>query len=70
MFEHELRFYQEIAPEVGARVPEGYEAGETCDGIRLVLEGAEARAARRTLIHGDASLANARTSPDGVICVP
>jgi len=55
MFEHELRFYQEIAPEVGARVPECYEAVETCDGIRLVLEGAEARAARRTLIHGDAS---------------
>jgi hypothetical protein len=149
MFEHELRFYREIAPEVGFRVPECYEAVETGEGSRLVLEdlsswaeggdpvkvavalkhmherwlgiaeqrwpwlkrdgrgasaigelydrlwsgmqerpdltpvirdlgdgfagkvaaleGAEATAARRTLIHGDASLKNVRTSSLGVI---
>jgi hypothetical protein len=38
MFEHELRFYREIAPEVGARAPECYEAVETGEGFRLVLE--------------------------------
>ncbi len=151
MFEHELRFYREVAPEVGTRVPECYEAVETGQGFRLVLEdlsswveggdpvnvaavlkdmharwagvagrrwlwlnrdgrGAsaigklynrvwsgmherpdltpavrglgdrfvgqvtalelgEASAPRRTLIHGDASLRNTRTSPDGVIAL-
>lgn len=38
MFENELRFYREIAPEVGIRVPECYEATRTDDGFRLVLE--------------------------------
>ena len=38
MFEHELRFYREVAPEVGARVPACYEAVETGRGFRLVLE--------------------------------
>jgi hypothetical protein len=32
LFEHALRFYSEIAPEVGARVPECSEALETVDG--------------------------------------
>jgi hypothetical protein len=38
MFARELRFYREIAPEVGVRVPECYEADETGEGFRLVLE--------------------------------
>jgi hypothetical protein len=38
MFENELRFYRDIAGEVGVRVPECYEATETADGFRLVLE--------------------------------
>ncbi len=38
MFERELRFYREIAPDVGVRVPACYQAEETEDGYRLVLE--------------------------------
>lgn len=38
MFERELRFYREVAPEVGVRVPVCYEAQETESGYRLVLE--------------------------------
>ena len=38
IFEHELRFYREVAPEVGARVPACHEAVETGEGLRLVLE--------------------------------
>ena len=38
MFENELRFYREIASEVGVRVPACREAVETNDGFRLVLE--------------------------------
>jgi Phosphotransferase enzyme family len=41
--------------------------GDRFAGKVAELERAEARAARRTLIHGDASLCNTRTSPDGVI---
>jgi aminoglycoside phosphotransferase (APT) family kinase protein len=38
MFEHELRFYVEIAPVLGVRVPDCYEASESSEGFRLVLE--------------------------------
>jgi thiamine kinase-like enzyme len=38
MFERELRFYREVAPTVGIRVPACYEAHETEHGYRLVLE--------------------------------
>lgn len=38
MFEREIRFYTEIAPEVGVRVPECFEAVESGEGFRLVLE--------------------------------
>jgi Phosphotransferase enzyme family len=38
MFRCELRFYREIAPEVGVRVPACYQAEETADGTLLVLE--------------------------------
>nr|WP_238350791.1 phosphotransferase [Kribbella shirazensis] len=34
----ELRFYREIAPVVGVRVPECHQAEETADGTLLVLE--------------------------------
>jgi hypothetical protein len=38
MFRCELRFYREIAPVVGLRVPACYEARETDEGTLLVLE--------------------------------
>ena len=38
MFERELRFYRELAPTVGVRVPACFEAHETENGYRLVLE--------------------------------
>lgn len=38
MFESEVRFYQEIAPVVGVRVPACYQAQETAEGTLLVLE--------------------------------
>lgn len=38
MFRHELRFYKEIAPVVGVRVPACYQAEETDEGTLLVLE--------------------------------
>ena len=38
MFERELRFYREVAPKVGVRVPACYQAEETESGYRLVLE--------------------------------
>jgi hypothetical protein len=38
MFRCELRFYQEIAPEVGVRAPACYRAEETAEGTLLVLE--------------------------------
>lgn len=38
MFERELRFYREVAPHLGVRVPACYEAAETEGGYRLVLE--------------------------------
>ena len=38
MFRCELRFYREIAPEVGVRVPACYQAEETAEGTLLVLE--------------------------------
>jgi fructosamine-3-kinase len=38
MFRCELRFYQEIAPVVGVRVPACYQAEETAEGTLLVLE--------------------------------
>jgi hypothetical protein len=38
MFRSELRFYREIAPEVGVRVPACYRAEETAEGTLLVLE--------------------------------
>lgn len=38
MFRCEVRFYREIAPEVGVRVPACYEASDRAAGFRLVLE--------------------------------
>lgn len=38
MFESEVRFYREIAPYVGVRVPECYQAESGPDGTLLVLE--------------------------------
>lgn len=38
MFRSELRFYREIAPVAGVRVPACYRAEETSDGTVLVLE--------------------------------
>lgn len=38
MFRSEMRFYQEIAPVVGIRVPACYECDETSQGTVLVLE--------------------------------
>lgn len=38
IFRSELRFYREIAPVVGVRVPECYAAEENADGTMLVLE--------------------------------
>ena len=38
MFESEVRFYREIAPVVGVRVPACYQAEENEDGTLLVLE--------------------------------
>jgi len=38
IFESEVRFYREIAPVVGVRVPACYQAEETADGTLLVLE--------------------------------
>jgi fructosamine-3-kinase len=38
MFRCELRFYREIAPVVGVRVPACYQAEESSDGTLLVLE--------------------------------
>jgi len=41
--------------------------GDRFVGQVTALELGEAKAPRRTLVHGDASLRNTRTSPDGVI---
>jgi hypothetical protein len=56
IFRSELRFYREIAPEVGVRVPACYQAEVTEDGTLLVLEdlsawqpGADPVAAARVL---------------------
>ena len=38
MFQAEVRFYREIAPVAGVRVPACYQADETDDGTVLVLE--------------------------------
>ncbi len=38
MFRCEVRFYREIAPVVGVRVPACYQAEETAEGTQLVLE--------------------------------
>ena len=38
IFEREVRFYRELATEIGLRVPTCYEATETDDGYRLGLE--------------------------------
>lgn len=38
MFACEVRFYREIAPVVGVRVPACFAAEDTADGTRLVLE--------------------------------
>jgi hypothetical protein len=38
MFERELRFYREVAPKLGVRLPACYQAEETARGYRLVLE--------------------------------
>ena len=38
MFRAEVRFYREIAPVAGVRVPACYQASETSDGTVLVLE--------------------------------
>jgi len=56
MFESEVRFYREIAPVVGVRVPACYQAEENADGTLLVLEdlsdwtpGAEPAAGARAM---------------------
>jgi hypothetical protein len=56
IFESEVRFYREIAPVVGVRVPECYQAEDNGDGTLLVLEdlsdwtpGAEPDAGARAL---------------------
>jgi hypothetical protein len=56
MFRSEIRFYLEVAPVIGVRVPACYEAEETAEGTRLVLEdlsgwepGADPGAAARVL---------------------
>lgn len=38
IFGSEVRFYQQIAPVIGVRVPACYEASQTSDGTVLVLE--------------------------------
>jgi hypothetical protein len=38
MFESEVRFYREIAPEVGVRVPACYQAEVSDEGMLLVLD--------------------------------
>ena len=55
-FQAEVRFYQEIAPVIGVRVPACYQAESTDDGTVLVLEdlaewqpGADPAAAARVL---------------------
>ncbi|HUL24593.1 MAG TPA: phosphotransferase [Streptosporangiaceae bacterium] len=55
-FRAEVRFYREIAPEAGVRVPACYRAEDTADGTLLVLEdlsswqpGADPLAAARLL---------------------
>jgi thiamine kinase-like enzyme len=61
IFSSEVRFYREIAPEAGVRVPACYLAADEPDGTLLVLEdlsgwapGAEPAAAARVLaqLHG------------------
>ena len=47
MFTAEVRFYREIAPQVGVRVPECYEASAGPEGTLLVLEGPLGVVARR-----------------------
>jgi len=42
MFQAEVRFYREIAPHVGLRVPACYEAHDDPDGTLLVLENVSA----------------------------
>ncbi len=56
IFRSEVRFYREVAPEVGVRVPACYQAEITADGTLLVLEdlsswqpGADPGAAARVL---------------------
>jgi Phosphotransferase enzyme family len=56
IFRAEVRFYLQIAPVVGVRVPACYQASETADGTVLVLEdlsawrpGADPSAAARVL---------------------
>jgi len=56
MFESEVRFYQEIAPVIGVRVPACDQAEETAEGTLMVLEdlsdwqpGAEPAAATKAL---------------------
>jgi hypothetical protein len=38
MFEREVRFYREVAPEVGVRVPDCYRSEDNEEGFCLVLE--------------------------------
>ena len=49
--------------------PVARDLGDSFMGKVTALECGEARAARRALIHGDASLRNTRTSPDGVVAL-
>lgn len=56
MFRSEVRFYREIAPVIGVRVPECYRSEDTAEGTLLVLEdfsswqpGADPLAAARLL---------------------
>lgn len=38
MFRSEVRFYREVAPDIGVRVPECYQAEDSSEGTVLVLE--------------------------------
>jgi hypothetical protein len=73
MFRSEVRFYREIAPEVGVRVPACYRTEVTDDGTLLVLEdmsawqpGADPAGAARLRDLGDRLLGNAGASERAV----
>ena len=71
MFRAEVRFYREIAPVAGVRVPACYQAEDTAEGPERVVQAelAAGQAGPVTLVHGDASADNMRTGPDGEIAL-